>query len=95
MRVVLRGILANDSSQVAEWTSLLKEIRHNPLLWLLALVLAAQVFKPEAHVLLFVLSVAAIVPLAALAQPRNRVRGGQDGRYQGCGGPELTHATYN
>jgi len=26
----------------------------------------AQVFKPEAHVLLFVLSVAAIVPLAAL-----------------------------
>ena len=48
---------------------LLKEIRHNPLLWLLALVpvvLAAQVFKPEAHTLLFVLSVAAIVPLAAL-----------------------------
>jgi len=48
---------------------LLKEIRHNPLLWLLVLVpvvLAAQVVKPEAHVLLFVLSVAAIVPLAAL-----------------------------
>jgi Ca2+:H+ antiporter len=50
-------------------TPLLKEIRHNPLLWLLALVpvvLAAQEFKPEAHTLLFVLSVAAIVPLAAL-----------------------------
>src|SRR5262247_698813 len=48
---------------------LLKDIRHNPLLWLLALVpsvLAAQVIKPEAHTLLFLLSVAAIVPLAAL-----------------------------
>jgi len=47
----------------------IKEIRQNPLLWLLALVpvvLAAQVVKPEAHTLLFVLSVAAIVPLAAL-----------------------------
>ena len=48
---------------------LLKEIRHNPLLWLLALVpvvFASQKFKPEAHTLLFVLSVLAIVPLAAL-----------------------------
>lgn len=48
---------------------LLKEIRHNPLLWLLALVpvaLAAVKLKPEAHTLLFVLSVLAIVPLAAL-----------------------------
>lgn len=48
---------------------LLKEIQHNPLLWLLALVpvvLAAQAVAPEAHTLLFVLSVAAIVPLAAL-----------------------------
>jgi len=48
---------------------LLKEIRHNPLLWLLAfvpVVLAAQKLKPEAHTLLFVLSVLAIVPLAAL-----------------------------
>src|SRR5262245_44601106 len=52
-----------------QMTPLLKEIRHNPLLWCLALVpvvLAAQAFKPDAHVLLFVLSVAAIVPLAAL-----------------------------
>jgi Ca2+:H+ antiporter len=50
-------------------TPLLKEIRHDPLLWLLALVpvvLAAQILKPEAHTLLFMLSVAAIVPLAVL-----------------------------
>jgi Ca2+:H+ antiporter len=48
---------------------LLEEIRHNPLLWLLAfvpVVFAAQTVKPEAHTLLFVLSVLAIVPLAAL-----------------------------
>jgi Ca2+:H+ antiporter len=48
---------------------LLKEIRHNPLLWLLGFVpvlFAAQKLKPEAHTLLFVLSVLAIVPLAAL-----------------------------
>jgi Ca2+:H+ antiporter len=59
------------SSQVAVAvvTPLLKEIRHNPLLWLLVLVpvvVIAQMLKPEAHTLLFVLSVAAIVPLAAL-----------------------------
>jgi len=49
--------------------SLLKEIRHNPLLWLLAFVPAlfvAAKLRPEAHTLLFVLSVLAIVPLAAL-----------------------------
>jgi Ca2+:H+ antiporter len=49
--------------------ALLKEIRHNPLLWLLAfvpVVLAAHQLKPDAHTLLFVLSVLAIVPLAAL-----------------------------
>jgi Ca2+:H+ antiporter len=48
---------------------LLEEIRHNPLLWLLAfvpLVFVAHKVKPEAHTLLFVLSVLAIVPLAAL-----------------------------
>jgi Ca2+:H+ antiporter len=48
---------------------LLKEIRHNPLLWLLAfvpVVFAAAQLKPESHTLLFVLSVLAIVPLAAL-----------------------------
>jgi Ca2+:H+ antiporter len=50
-------------------TPLLKEIRHNLLLWLLAFVpvlFAAEKLKPEAHTLLFVLSVLAVVPLAAL-----------------------------
>jgi Ca2+:H+ antiporter len=45
------------------------EIRHKPLLWLLVFVpvlFAAAKLKPEAHTLLFVLSVLAIVPLAAL-----------------------------
>src|SRR5687767_8165666 len=48
---------------------LLKEIRHNPLLWLLVFVPVVFVtakLKPESHTLLFVLSVLAIVPLAAL-----------------------------
>lgn len=48
---------------------LLKEIGRNPLLWLLALVpvlFIVQNLRPEAPTLLFVLSVLAIVPLAAL-----------------------------
>jgi Ca2+:H+ antiporter len=48
---------------------LLHEIRHNPMLWLLAFVpvlFAAAKLEPEAHTLLFVLSVLAIVPLATL-----------------------------
>jgi Ca2+:H+ antiporter len=48
---------------------LLREIRHNKLLWLLVfvpVVFAAQRLRPEAHTLLFALSVFAIVPLAAL-----------------------------
>lgn len=48
---------------------LLKEIRHNPMLWLLAfvpVVFAAAKLWPDAHTLLFVLSVLAIVPLATL-----------------------------
>jgi Ca2+:H+ antiporter len=48
---------------------LLKEIRHNPLLWLLVFVpavFAGESLSPDAHTLLFVLSVLAIVPLAAL-----------------------------
>jgi Ca2+/H+ antiporter len=48
---------------------LLLEIRHNPVLWLLGfvpVVFAAQKLRPEAHTLLFVLPVLAIVPLAAL-----------------------------
>jgi Ca2+:H+ antiporter len=48
---------------------LLKEIRHNPLLWLLVavpVVFAIDKLRPQAHSLLFLLSVLAIVPLAAL-----------------------------
>jgi Ca2+:H+ antiporter len=48
---------------------LLHDIRHNPLLWLLVFVpavLAAERLAEGAHTLLFVLSVLAIVPLAAL-----------------------------
>jgi len=48
---------------------LIKEIRHNRLLWLLAfvpLLFVLQRLKPGSHTLLFVLSVLAIVPLAAL-----------------------------
>jgi Ca2+:H+ antiporter len=48
---------------------LLKEVRRNPLLWLLAfvpIVFVAHQLKPQAHTLLFGLSVLAIVPLAAL-----------------------------
>ena len=49
--------------------ALSKEIRHNPLLWLLVfvpVVLAGEAFAPDAHTLLFMLSVLAIVPLAGL-----------------------------
>lgn len=48
---------------------LLKEIRQNPLLWLLVfvpIVFIASKVRAESHTLLFVLSVLAIVPLAAL-----------------------------
>lgn len=44
-------------------TRIIKEMCGTPLLWLLILVPAVA---PEAHTLLFVLSVGAIVPLAAL-----------------------------
>jgi Ca2+:H+ antiporter len=47
----------------------MQEVRHNPLLWLLAFVpvlFASEALKPDAHTLLFVLSVLAIVPLAGL-----------------------------
>ena len=48
---------------------LLQEIQHNKLLWLLVfvpVVFAAEKLRHDAHTLLFVLSVLAIVPLAAL-----------------------------
>ena len=47
----------------------LQELQHKPILWLLVLapaVIIAEHAAPKAHTLLFVLSVAAIVPLAAL-----------------------------
>src|SRR5262245_2004186 len=50
----------------------IEEVRHNPLLWLLVFVpavFAAEALAPDAHTLLFVLSVLAIVPLAALVSP--------------------------
>jgi Ca2+:H+ antiporter len=50
-------------------TQLFGKIRATPLLWLLAfvpVVLAVELARPQAHVALFLLSVAAIVPLAAL-----------------------------
>ena len=49
--------------------ALIREVRHHPLLWLLAFVpatLIAAKARPDLHTLLFVLSVLAIVPLAAL-----------------------------
>jgi Ca2+:H+ antiporter len=53
------------------WTMnlILKEIRHSPMLWLLGfvpVVFVAQRIKPEAHTLLFILTLLAIVPLAGL-----------------------------
>src|SRR6476660_9458410 len=50
-------------------TRLLHEILHRPVLWLLLFVPAvfvAERIAPEAHTLVFVLSILAIVPLAAL-----------------------------
>jgi Ca2+:H+ antiporter len=51
------------------WTAGLHELRRNPLLWLLVFVPAVFVgraLEPDAHTVLFVLSVLAIIPLAAL-----------------------------
>ena len=47
--------------------SLMRKISQNPVLWLLPCVPAvfiAKALQPEAHTLLFVLSVLAIVPMA-------------------------------
>lgn len=48
---------------------ILQDIRRNPLLWLLVfvpVVFVVERMRPESHTLLFVLSVLAVVPLAAL-----------------------------
>ncbi|WP_134680436.1 calcium/proton exchanger [Paracoccus ravus] len=50
-------------------TQLFAKIRSTPLLWLLLfvpIVLAVEILRPEAHTLLFLLSVLAILPLAAM-----------------------------
>jgi Ca2+:H+ antiporter len=49
--------------------TLLEEIQHSPVLWMLVfvpIVLATEKITPSSHTLLFVLAVLAIVPLAAL-----------------------------
>jgi len=53
----------------ASMTALLRELLHNPVLWLLVFVpgvFVGHTLAPDAHTLLFGLSVLAIVPLAAL-----------------------------
>ena len=63
---------------------LLKEIRHNPLLWLLAfvpVVFAAHKLKPEAHTLAFCAVRPGHRAAGRAAESRHRIRGGQDGRY--------------
>ena len=56
-------------TEIDPMKALFEAIRHNPLLWLLAfvpVVFAVQTLAPESHTLLFILSVLAVVPLAAL-----------------------------
>ena len=63
------GFLAAKSQSRWNVAPLLEELRNDPILWLLALVpvaLIAAKLIPAAHALLFILSVLAIVPLAAL-----------------------------
>ena len=68
---------------------LLREIRHNPLLWMLAfvpVVLVAARIAPAAHTLLFMLAVLAIVPLAALlSQATEAVAEKTGDALAGCG----------
>jgi Ca2+:H+ antiporter len=59
----------HDSRRETRMNPLLREVRHNPVLWLLIFVPTVFVVKersPEASTALFVLSVLAIVPLATL-----------------------------
>ncbi|MGX5734070.1 calcium/proton exchanger [Bosea thiooxidans] len=54
---------------MASLAPLLREIRHNAVLWFLAVVpvvFVTRMLRPEAHTLLFALSIAALVPLATL-----------------------------
>jgi Ca2+:H+ antiporter len=68
-RPALTGFFLAGKSQSWNVAPLLKELRHDPMLWLLALVpvaLLAAKLVPASHALLFILSVLAIVPLAGL-----------------------------
>ena len=69
----------------------LGEIRKNPLLSLLVfvpLVLVGEHVWPEAHTLLFLLSILAIVPLAALlSQATKSSQSGRAMRSGGCSTP--------
>src|SRR6201998_602030 len=61
--------IASSMETAAVMQPLLREIRNTPLLWMLVfvpIVLVAEAAAPHSHTLLFVLSVLAIVPLAAL-----------------------------
>lgn len=54
---------------MASLAPLLRDVRDNAVLWLLVavpIVLVARMLQPEAHTLLFVLSILALVPLATL-----------------------------
>jgi Ca2+:H+ antiporter len=69
-----RFYIATGAGLVVFWaggamTAALTFLRHNPLLWLLVFVpvlFVAEALAPDAHTMLFVLSVLAVVPLAAL-----------------------------
>jgi Ca2+:H+ antiporter len=66
---------------------LLKEIRDNPLLWMLVfvpVVLVAEAAVPHSHTLLFVLSVLAIMPLAALRRASSPAAGARLGSSAPC-----------
>src|SRR4051794_21204736 len=62
--------------------ALLIQLRHHPLLWLLPFVpavLVAEVLAPDAHTALFVLSILAVVPLAALLHQNTANQGRENG----------------
>ena len=67
---IAAGVHEHDSTGPRDVATVLwRELRGNPLFWLMAFVptvFVGQALMPEAHTLLFVLSVLSIIPLAAL-----------------------------
>src|SRR5262245_41006367 len=66
---------------------LLDDIKHNPLLWLLALVpfvFIIRLVSPDAHTALFVLSILATVPLAVLLSRATDSAASKTGDTVGC-----------